>query len=77
MEEDKNILASNYSNIYLNRLTLYMAYGGIIGGIISTLFLMKFKRGFVFGAGIGAGYRHSDLVKVYNNYLHNENKHKE
>ncbi len=74
MEDVKNILASNYSNIYLNRLSHYSAYGGIIGGIISMLFLMKFKRGFVFGAGIGAGYCHSDLVKVYKNYLHTENK---
>jgi hypothetical protein len=70
MEETKpSVELNNYSSIYLNRLMHYAGYGALVGGVASMLFLMRFKRGFVFGLGLGAGYCHSDLIKVYKAYF--------
>ena len=73
MEDNKNTLATNYANIYLNRLLHYSGYGAIIGGVVSMLFLMRFKKGLIFGLGLGAGYCHSDLTNVYKSYFNKSN----
>ena len=70
MEENKSIAEiNNNSSIYLNRLMHYGGYGALIGGVASMLFQMRFKRGLVFGLGLGAGYCHPDLIKVYKSYF--------
>ncbi len=67
-ENDKSLIGNNYTNIYLNRLIHYSGYGAILGGIASTILLLKFRRGFILGLGIGAGYCHDDLMNFYKTY---------
>ena len=63
------------TSIYFNRLAHYTVYGAIFGSIVSMVMLIKLKRGFLFGVGLGAGYCHEDLLKIYHSYCSKKKTH--
>ncbi len=63
---NKNLTVNN-SGIYLTRLIHYCGYGFILGSLTSILFRLSLKKGIIVGVGIGAGYCHTDLAKVFKN----------
>jgi len=65
MEEDNNLMKNDYATVYLSRLTYYIGYGAIFTCILSRIFLMKYKPGLIFGAGLGAGYCNKDLKNLF------------
>ncbi len=64
MEAKKTLVETNYLNLYASRLTQYAGLSSIFFGLISAMFLMKFKTGFLLGIGLGAGYCHNDLLNM-------------
>jgi hypothetical protein len=74
-DPNHNDKLSEYTNIYLSRLAHYSAYGALIGSVLSTLMFLKMKRGLLFGLGLGAGYCHEDLTKVYETYYSKKKTH--
>jgi len=64
MEEAKSSEINNPANAYLNRLAFFGGSAALASGLISAILLMKFRRGFIFGLGLGAGYCHNDFSNI-------------
>ena len=64
MEEAKSVELSNPANAYWNRLAFFGGSAALFSGLLSAILLMKFRRGFIFGLGLGAGYCHKDFSNM-------------